>query len=413
MQDWTYPTLLETLRQLSSRTIVILSSFRRDQRGYAFNSGDLIGSITTVSAAPVYGIARNWVKDGVVGGAVLDFAAEGRETARILEMVLNRPPGATLPPAEIARNQRVADWRQLQRWGMSDSALATDTEVLFRAPTAWERHRLVILSVLAVVIAQLTLIALLLHERGRRRTAQQDADESRGQVTHIARVATVGQITAAVTHELRQPLTAIHASAQAAALMLDDQRIDLAEVREVLDNIVTADERAVELIDHIREMLRNENPTRTLIDLNQVCDRCMHLLQREATRRGVRLESAFKQRLSLVRGNAVQLEQVFINLLLNALDAAVGSADGNPTVVFGSREGITEVEIFVRNSGLPLSQEVKAHLFDAFFSTKREGLGMGLAIVRMIVERHHGVVLGENAPGSSVVFRVILPKASV
>ncbi|HEY0305117.1 MAG TPA: hypothetical protein VGC44_09085, partial [Longimicrobiales bacterium] len=97
MQDWTYPTLLQSLRKLPPRTIALLSSFRRDQRDYAFSSGDLIASITNVSAAPVYGVARNWVGNGIVGGAVLDFEAEGRATASMLESVL-RDSNAPLPP---------------------------------------------------------------------------------------------------------------------------------------------------------------------------------------------------------------------------------------------------------------------------------------------------------------------------
>jgi signal transduction histidine kinase len=409
MQDWTYPTLLQSLRRLPPRTIALLSSFRRDQRGYEFSSGDLIASMTHVSQAPIYGVARNWVGNGVVGGAVLDFDAEGRATARMLEGVL-RDPNAPLPPHENAPNPLVADARQLARWNLPMEALPVGVEVINREPSAWQQHRAVIIAVIGIVVAQLGLIVLLLLERGRRRRAQMVAEESRGQVTHIARVATVGQITAAVSHELRQPLTAIHASAQAGELILSQPEPDVGEAREMFQHIVSADERAVELIDHIRGLLRHEQPQRSVVDLNDICQRCVQLLQLEVRARDARLESSFDQRLSKVRGDAVQLEQVVINLIMNGLDAAT-AANQERVITLGTREGVTEVEMTVRNSGSSLTPEAQANLFRAFYSTKPHGLGMGLAIVRMIIERHQGVVRGRNHPDGGVVFSVILPKA--
>jgi signal transduction histidine kinase len=409
LQDWTYPSLLSALRRLPERTIVILSSFRSDLRGYVFSSGDLIASMTTVSSVPVFGIARNWVKDGVVGGAVLDFGSEGVETGRLLEAVLNRRPESLLPPPETASSPLIVDWRQLQRWGLSEAALPPGTEVLFREPGVWMRYRIAIITAAVVFLAQLTLIVLLLLERRKRQRAQLTVEEARGQVTHIARVATVGQISAAVSHELRQPLTAIHASAQAGGLLLQQPQPDVAELREIFDNIVSADERAVELIDHIRGLLRNELPQRGHVDLNQVVRQATQLLEREIRARGVELEMCLDDSLSPIDGDGVQLQQVALNLALNALDAAA-SHDGERRVTLGTREGITEVEMYVRNSGPGLTRDVRSHLFDAFFSTKKQGLGMGLAIVRMIVERHQGVVRGENHPEGGVVFKVILPK---
>ncbi len=409
LQDWTYPTLLRTVRHFPARTIVILSSFRRDLAGYVFSSGDLIASLTNNSSAPVYGVARNWVKDGVVGGAVLDFPTEGSETARLLESVLRRKPGTPLPPPEIAINPHIVDWRQLQRWGFSEAALPSGTQVLFRTPTFWEKNRFLILVTAAVILAQLVLIVLLLLERTRRQRAQRVVEETRGQVTHIARVATAGQITGAVSHELRQPLTAIHLSAQAGEMLLSQPNPDLTEAREIFRSIVSADERAVELIDHIRGLLRTDNGHRELVDMNHVSGRCVQLMRREASGRGVQLDTKFDPNLSNVRGDAVQLQQVCMNLIMNALDAA-GSNGGGRSVILGTREGLTEVEIYVRNSGGALSKDVQRHLFDAFFSTKSNGLGMGLAIVRMIVDRHQGVVSGRNHPEGGVVFSVVLPK---
>ena len=214
-QDWTYASLLQSMRTLPPRTITILSGFSRDRSGQHFNEGDLIASVTRLASAPVYGIARNWVGDGIVGGVTMDFGDDGMRTGRLLLQVLDRASrGLPLPPPEVARPAQVVDWRALERWGLSEDRLPPGTEVLFRTPTVWERFRTLILAIAAVLAAQSVLIALLLVERRRRIRAMRMVEESRGQLAHIGRVATLGEMTAAISHELRQPLAAIRAHAR-------------------------------------------------------------------------------------------------------------------------------------------------------------------------------------------------------
>src|SRR6476646_10366325 len=172
LQDWSYESLIDSLRRIPPRTFVIFSSFSRDQRGRKFIPGDLIASLTRLASAPVYGITRNWVGDGVVGGGVTHFANDGTRTGRLLVRVLRRAPGEPMPPAEVAATPLVVDWRQLQRWGLSQDRLPPETEVLFRTLTVWERYRLTILATLAVLLLQSALILWLLVERRRRRRMQ-------------------------------------------------------------------------------------------------------------------------------------------------------------------------------------------------------------------------------------------------
>lgn len=410
-QDWTYASLLQSLRTLPPRTITILSGFSRDRSGQHFNSGDLIASVTRWASAPVYGIARNWVGDGVVGGVTMDFGDDGLHTGRLLLQVLDRASaGLPLPPSEVARPAQVVDWRALQRWGLSESRLPPGTEVLFRTPTVWERFRTLILAIAAVVALQSALIASLLLERRRRSRALRLVEESKDQLAHIGRVATVGELTAAIAHELRQPLAAIRAHAEAGAMLLDRTPSDSSEAREVFRDIISDDLRAVEVLDHMRALLRAGDSVAAPVDLNEVCERAEELLVQDAARRGVQLRLSLEPKLPPVIGDAVQLQQVVLNLALNAMDAAQASPRARE-VVLGTSAGSGEVEIFVRDTGPGLSPEVRARIFEPFFSTKAQGLGMGLAIVRTIVEKHRGRVLAENGDAGGAVFRARLPIA--
>jgi len=220
----------------------------------------------------------------------------------------------------------------------------------------------------------------------------------------------MGELTAAISHELRQPLAAIRAHAETGAMLLNRTAPDLNGAREVFSDILSDDLRAVEVLDHIRALLRKDGSVTAVVDLNGICERASELLMHDAARRGVRLRLSLEPRLPPVIGDAVQLQQVVLNLALNAMDA-VQTFPRTREVVLGTSAGSEQVEIFVRDTGPGLTPEVRLRVFEPFFSTKTQGLGMGLAIVRSIVERHRGRVYADNEDGGGAVFRVQLPVA--
>jgi signal transduction histidine kinase len=413
-RDGTYASLLKRLHTLPPRTITILTSYTRDQAGQEFNTGDLIPSITRLASAPVYGIARNWVGDGVVGGVTMDFADDGARTGRLLLQVLDSvAAGHPVPPSELAQPARVVDSRALERWGLSERRLPAGTTVLFGTPTVWERFGAAILAIAAVVAAQGVWIALLLLERRRRVRAVQELQERRDQLAHLGRVATLGELTAAISHELRQSLAAIRANAEAGAMLLDRSPSDLREARDAFADIASDDRRAVEVLDNIRRLVRKDDPVAAPVNLNEVCERSAELLMSDAVQRGIHLRLALAPGLPAVIGDPVQLQQVVVNLALNGMDAVQASAGAREVVVGTSTGSDGQVELVVRDTGPGLSSEARLRAFEPFFSTKRQGMGMGLAIVRSIVERHRGRVDVENANGAGASLRVQLPAAHV
>ena len=235
--------------------------------------------------------------------------------------------------------------------------------------------------------------------------------ESRGQTAHIARVATVNQLGAAVSHELRQPLSAMRLNAETGALLLGQEPPDVREARAVFRDIVNDNARAVEVIEHIRMLLRRDTAASEPVSLNDICRNVAKLLKGAAETKEVAIFLVLADGLPSIHGDAVQLQQVVMNLGLNAIEAAATSVERR--VVLGTAVRDAQVELSVRDSGPGLSAEAQQHLFESFFSTKKSGLGMGLTIVHQIVERHHGMVHAENAPGGGALFRVTLPAARV
>lgn len=240
-----------------------------------------------------------------------------------------------------------------------------------------------------------------------RRLAELRLDETRSQVAHLGRVATVGELAAAVSHELRQPLTSIRTNAQTGVLMLAQAPPDVEQVINILNEIAAESDRGSQVIEHMRVLLR-KSETVGAVDLNEVARQAIRLLQRDAALRHTQLELVPEAELPPVPGDPVQLQQVVLNLLLNALDAAATSLE-HRAVMVRTTIGDGFVELSVSDTGPGLSADMQQHLFEPFYSTKPHGLGMGLVIVRSIVERHHGRVQAKNRVSGGAMFLVDLP----
>ncbi len=419
LQGMPLDELLPRLRRIPPRSIVVFANYRLDGRGHAYEPLDIVGSIARAAPAPTYTQLASYLGEGVVGGSVLRFDDEAVRTGRLVVRVLRRRPGERMPPVELIANMFVADWRQLRRWGLSEARLPQGTEVVFREPTLWQRYRMVILLTLAVIGAESLLIGSLLAERRRRKRAQlaadeqqRRADETRRQVAHMGRVALVGELAATMSHDLRQPLAAIRMNAEAGARIVardtgplgDDER-ELCE--EIFGDIVADNVLASDIITRVRALVRREELPPQPVDLNEICRTSARLLQYEVLTRLADVTLALDPRVPTVTGDPVQLQQVVVNLLVNALDASAAST--NPHVTISTEVRGEEVEVAVRDNGSGLTPDVQPHLFESFFTTKPQGLGLGLPIVQSIVERHHGRVRAENADEGGAIFRVTMP----
>ncbi len=303
LRDWSYESLIDSLRHIPPRTLVIFSSFSKDQYGRKIYVGDLIASLTRLASAPVYGIARNWVGNGIVGGAVMQFADDGRRTGGLLVRVLRRAPGQPMPPREVAPTPLVVDWRELQRWGLSEDRLPPNTEVLFRTPSPWERNRTTVLATLGVLLLQSALILwLFVERRGRRRSQAALRKRASSELAHLGRVALVGELSTALAHEMKQPLAAIMANVSVGQRLLQADGAATAELRAILEDIAADDRRARDVIDHLRDLVKKNGTTAHLLSTNAVVSQVLALVRSDLQRRGVVVSTRFCEPAPLVLG---------------------------------------------------------------------------------------------------------------
>jgi C4-dicarboxylate-specific signal transduction histidine kinase len=243
-----------------------------------------------------------------------------------------------------------------------------------------------------------------------RKRAAAELQEQHRELMHLSRVAIVGELSGALAHELNQPLTAILSNAQAAQRWLSREPIELAEIREILADIVDEDKRAGAIIQRLRALLKKGETRLQSLDLNEVVGEALDLAHADLHSRGVNVSSDLAAGLQAVRGDRVQLQQVLLNLLANACDAMthLAPAARRLSIVTQADEDHA-VQISVADCGSGISGESRDSLFKPFFTTKEQGLGLGLTICRSIVVAHGGRLWADNNPAGGATFRLTLP----
>ena len=243
----------------------------------------------------------------------------------------------------------------------------------------------------------------------RRKTAELDAQRQRSELAHIARVNVLGELSGSVAHELNQPLAAILSNAQAARMLLGRETIDLVELGAILDDIVDDDLRAAEIIRGLRRMLKKDESALGQLSVNEVAREVLRLMRGELSRRGVAVEARLDPAAPDVRGDQTQLQQVVLNLLLNACDAMSANPVAERVVEIRTEAAEGKVRVSIADCGIGIPPEAMGSLFKPFFTTKPQGLGLGLSVCSSIVAAHGGELRATNNPRRGATFAFSLP----
>ncbi len=245
-----------------------------------------------------------------------------------------------------------------------------------------------------------------------RKEAEQTLQTAQAQLAHMSRVTTMGELAASIAHEVNQPLAAVVTNGNACLRWLAGAEPNLDEARAAVTRIVKEGTRAGEIIGRIRSLMKKSPPQMSTLDMNRVIDEVLTLTRHEIRRHGIQLRTELKTDLPAITGDPIQLQQVVLNLIMNAIEATSARSEGQRELLLTSEsQGKDEIVIAVRDSGVGIDPRNLDQLFKPFFSTKAGGMGMGLSISRTAIEAHGGRLWAAPNEGAGAIFQLSLPLA--
>jgi len=409
LDDFSAEDLLVKVTQLPENSAIFFLSFFRDANGQYFVPRDIMSKVSEKANAPTFGIVDLYLGHGIVGGNLLSADNQGKRYAEIAKKILKGEPLTNLKLSENA-NQTMFDWRQLKRWSIAEERLPAGSIIRYREPSIWRDHKWGIAGIgLIIFIQAFALVGLIIQFRKRSR-AEKESQKLRDERAHISRVLAMGEIAASLAHELNQPLSAIRSYAQAAQRFLNNDPSDPHEAGKALAGIVAGNRRAEEVIKRIRKALKKEPFEQSRLDVRDIIQEVIMLIRRRAKEQKILLRLELHAGLPPAFGDRVQLQQVLFNLIINGIEAMADEGDGWRKIVIQAVSAKSDaVTISVRDSGVGIDEKQGDILFDAFYTTKPAGMGIGLSISRSIIEDHGGRLWVTRNPDKGSTFYFTVP----
>jgi C4-dicarboxylate-specific signal transduction histidine kinase len=297
----------------------------------------------------------------------------------------------------------------MQRWGVSASSLPPGSEIRFRDPTAWEQYRLQILVICAALLLQSALIFSLIYERRRRHLAEVQARSSMAELTQLNRLATAGELSAAIAHEVKQPITAIVAMASAAVRWLSKDSPDIGRARDTMNKVVAAGHHASDVITNVRGLFGKDTQEKTPCDVNKLIRTVLALVYIDLRKHSIESQVNLSEQLPPVLGNEIQLQQVILNLVMNAIESMVSAAEPRVLSITSEIKEHNTVLVSIADTGNGIDLANLSRIFKPMFTTKARGMGMGLAICKSIIDSHNGRIWVSAGVPRGSIFQFELP----
>jgi signal transduction histidine kinase len=403
--------MLKRVESLPPRSAIFYVSVNSDARGAPMEGDFVLLRSLEIGRAPVFTHVDSHFGRGIVGGPMFSSRDIAEKCADAAVRLLNgeNPADIKVPPIGLAAP--VYDWRQLQRWGISESSLPSGSVVLFRELSAWQKYRLEISAIAATMLLLAGLIAWLIYEHRRRSLAEIRSHNAMAELANMNRLAAAGQLSASIAHEINQPITGMVLNANAALRWLKTETPDTGKVAVLLTDIAGAGRHAAEIVASIRAMFKRETNARVPVNLNRKIETILALLRADLQSAGVRVETRLDDMLPAITGDPVQLEQVMLNIVANARDAMRG-VELRLLKIETGRTPSGMVRVSIEDTGPGVRDADRDRIFEPLFTTKESGMGMGLSICRSIIENHGGTISVAAGAERGTIFCFELPIAA-
>jgi signal transduction histidine kinase len=407
--DLSFPEILRRCASLPQHSAILYLSFGTDASGTAYADERVVAELHASSTAPLFAVHSPFIGAGIVGGRMMQMDELARNTADAAVHILSGKPASSINVPPQLAGHAIYDWRELKRWNIPESRLPVGSEVRFRQPGLWREYRNpVLVAAGALVIQALLIIGLLLERRARRR-AEIEGRKNLALAADTTRRVTMSALTGSIAHELSQPISAMICNAETLQMLVKAHRATPESIAEILSDIHGDGVLAVQIIERQRSMLRSRQLEKKPVDLEAVVNDTLALVAHDLRERQVKVAINLASNTRVVHGDAVLLEQVLVNLVMNAMDAMAETPPDRRQITISSEFRRADVDIAVCDTGPGLPANLIGKVFTPFVTTKANGLGIGLAIARNIAQAHGGGITARNNSGDGATFTVTLP----
>jgi signal transduction histidine kinase len=388
-------------QKLPPTAILLILTIFQDADGRKYIPRDAAEAIAEVSGAPVYSVYSSYLGTGVVGGYVGTFNAIGEEMGTIAGRLMSGD--FSDQQTSMVKDGPLVDWRQIQRWGIDPAHIPANAEIQNFVLSPWQKYHVEIITMATVMLLQAATIVGLFLQRRRKIRLQTELNLERLELAYLSRTSQLGELSGALAHELNQPLTSILANAETGGRLLENECVDLEEMREILNDIVLDNKRAAAVITQLRRLMIRGETSLERMDLNHAATTTIALARSELLSRRIDADVILDMPDVPIMGNLTQLQQVILNLLLNAADAMAHLPPSKREIAIQTRRGDNAMcSLTVTDCGSGIAPEHLSDVFKPFVSTKKSSLGLGLAICRSIVQAHGGTLhFDENFKGGA------------
>jgi signal transduction histidine kinase len=393
---------------LPPRSAILFNNLLRDALGVGYADHEVVAKLHDVATAPIFSFDDTDFGQGIVGGSWPSTQDLSRDYADVALRILRGEAQGGLKLFGLMAGPPRFDWREMQRWGIDEAHLPPKSVIYFRAPTAWEEYNKPILAIAAAISVQAALITWLLHERQYRQRAERMARDTMSELTHMNRLATAGELSASIAHEINQPLTGMVLRAGAALRWLAVDRPDITKVRELVSEIIAAGHRASDIVTSIRLMFKKETNESGPVDLNHLITAVLAIVEIDLRKGGIELRAQLDEQLPIVECDRVQVQQVVLNLVINAIES-LHSLQPRVLKIQSGRGKPDFVQVSVEDTGTGIDPSDVDRIFKPLFTTKTRGMGMGLSICRSIIENHGGRIWVSPGASRGSIFHFELP----
>jgi signal transduction histidine kinase len=410
-------SVINFARQIPRNSIVFVPAYTMDRNNIAFTSAEGTSLVASNCEAPVFTISDTYLrKEGSLGGYLFSFVNVGREAGNAANQILS---GNSLNNIKIDKEtfyHYYFNWEGLKKWGVQNSGAIIPASTIYNYhQTFLEHYKWYIFAVLIFLISQSVLILYLIKLNRRQKMTALQKEETEyiyRELVREDRLLKMFELTASLAHELNQPLTAILYNAQAGKRFLQSDKPYVKQMEEIFNNIIEDDKRAGSIISSVRSLMKQENREPENVNLTTVVQETLEIFNTEVIRNNAKINTKLPEHPVWVFGDKIQLQQVMMNFLRNALNAMENTPPESRLINIEQITGKGMVTLSVHDAGPGIDQEIKDKIFKPFVTGNKKGFGLGLAICRSIIDKHHGEIWAENPPvgGAQFSFRLKIVK---